>query len=167
MTVLMLFNEYDSLTCEEIEVQKGIPSGELKRTLQSLSLAKYRVLTKDPKTKDVSPSDIFSFNDAFSSRNVRIRIQTVAAQKEANEEKLEINSKIEADRKPQIEAAIVRVMKSRRTLDHNTLVVEVTEVLRSRFQPSPADIKKRIESLIDREFLVRDADNEPLYKYVA
>lgn len=62
---------------------------------------------------------------------------------------------IEEDRKPQIEAAIVRIMKARRTLDYNTLVAEVTRQLAQRFIPGLPLIKKRIESLIDREFLVR------------
>lgn len=41
-------------------------------------------------------------------------------------------------------------MKSRQTLAHNELVNEVVRQLLPRFQPSPALIKKRIESLLDR-----------------
>ena len=41
-------------------------------------------------------------------------------------------------------------MKSRKTLAHNELVNEVVQQLMQRFQPSPALIKKRIESLLDR-----------------
>ena len=56
----------------------------------------------------------------------------------------------------QIEAAIVRIMKARRVLDHNSIVTEVTRQLSARFLPNPTVIKKRIESLIEREFLERD-----------
>ena len=74
---------------------------------------------------------------------------------------------VEEDRKPQIEAAIVRIMKSRRILDHNSIVTEVTHQLAPRFIPNPAVIKKRIESLLEREFLERDASDRKLYRYLA
>ena len=67
----------------------------------------------------------------------------------------------------QIEAAIVRIMKARRVLDHNSVVAEVSQQLSSRFVPNPTVIKKRIESLIEREFLERDATDRKLYKYLA
>ncbi|KAJ0667331.1 putative cullin protein, neddylation [Helianthus annuus] len=62
---------------------------------------------------------------------------------------------------------IVRIMKARRVLDHNNIVAEVTKQLQSRFLPNPVVIKKRIESLIEREFLERDKDDRKLYRYLA
>ena len=91
----------------------------------------------------------------------------MAAQKEGEAEKLETRQKVEEDRKPEIEAAIVRVMKSRKVLDHNTVITEVTRQLAARFVPNPAVIKKRIEGLIEREFLERDRDDRTLYRYLA
>jgi len=40
-------------------------------------------------------------------------------------------------------------MKARKTLSHNELVAEVVRQLMTRFTPTPAVIKKRIEGLID------------------
>ena len=40
---------------------------------------------------------------------------------------------------------LLRIMKSRKQLNHNQLVSEVVEQLNKRFQPSPIIIKKRIE----------------------
>ena len=74
---------------------------------------------------------------------------------------------VEEDRKPQIEAAIVRIMKSRKELDHNSIVSEVTRQLSGRFLPNPAVIKKRIESLIEREFLERHPGDRKVYRYLA
>ncbi len=82
-------------------------------------------------------------------------------------ERLVSHVQVEEDRKPQIEAAIVRIMKSRRILDHNSIVTEVTRQLAPRFLPNPAVIKKRIESLLEREFLERDATDRKLYRYLA
>jgi cullin 3 len=52
-------------------------------------------------------------------------------------------------------------------LDHNSIITEVTRQLAPRFLPNPAVIKKRIESLIEREFLERDAEDRKLYRYLA
>ena len=51
--------------------------GELRRTLQSLSLGKARVLTKHPKVKEVEDSDQFTFNADFKHRMWRIKINQV------------------------------------------------------------------------------------------
>ena len=40
-------------------------------------------------------------------------------------------------------------MKDRKVLSHNELINEVTRQLTARFQPSPMQIKKRIEALIE------------------
>ncbi|MFS8031962.1 putative cullin protein, neddylation [Helianthus anomalus] len=168
MCVLMLFNNGDGLSYREIEQATEIPSLDLKRCLQSLACAKGKnVLRKEPMSKDIVEDDVFFFNDKFSSKFYKVKIGTVAAQKESEPEKQETRQRVEEDRKPQIEAAIVRIMKARRVLDHNNIVAEVTKQLQSRFLPNPVVIKKRIESLIEREFLERDKDDRKLYRYLA
>merc|ERR1712150_146681 len=67
----------------------------------------------------------------------------------------------------EIEACIVRIMKSRKQLNHNQLVTEVVEQLNKRFQPSPLIIKKRIEGLIEREYMKRAEHDRKLYIYLA
>ena len=59
------------------------------------------------------------------------------------------------------------VLKARKALRHNDLIAEVTRQLSSRFVPSPQFIKKRIESLIEREYLERDRTDRRLYNYLA
>ena len=109
----------------------------------------------------------FSFNSEFSAKHLRFKVGTVTAAKENEVEKQETRQKVDEDRKPQIEAAIVRVMKSRQQMEHNALIAEVTAQLTSLFLPHPNVIKKRIESLIEREFLERDKDNWRKYRYLA
>ena len=58
-------------------------------------------------------------------------------------------------------------MKARKVLDHNNIIAEVTRQLSARFLPNPSVIKKRIESLIERDFLERDPENPSMYKYLA
>ncbi|XP_028806440.1 cullin-3A [Neltuma alba] len=168
MCVLMLFNNADGLTCKEIEQATRIPLSDLKRCLQSLACVKGKnVLRKEPMSKDIAEDDAFFFNDKFTSKFIKVKIGTVVAQRESEPENIETRQRVEEDRKPQIEAAIVRIMKARRTLDHNNIVTEVTKQLQSRFLPNPVVIKKRIESLIEREFLERDKLDRKLYRYLA
>lgn len=168
MCVLVLFNSADSLSYREIEAATQIAPADLKRSLQSLACVKGKnVLRKTPMSKDINEGDVFCFNDKFTSKLYKVKISTVTAQKEGETEKQETRHKVEEDRKPQIEAAIVRIMKARRQLDHNSIISEVTRQLAPRFLPNPTLIKKRIESLIERDFIERDPDDRRLYRYIA
>lgn len=51
--------------------------------------------------------------------------------------------------------------------DVSVVCSEVTKQLQARFLPSPAVIKQRIESLIEREFLERDRNDRRMYRYLA
>lgn len=167
MCILMLFNDHDCLTYKQIQEQTRIQDDELIRHLQSLSLAKYRVLRKEPMEKEVKPEDKFYFNDDFKCRNRRIKMQVVTAQKENEAERNQTKCRIDADRRPVIDTVVVRIMKHRKVLEHNKLIVEVTKQLVSRFEPNPQEIKKRIESLVEREYLERQKDRRQVYQYVA
>lgn len=170
MTILMLFNNREKSTFEEIQQETDIPERELVRALQSLACGKptQRVLTKEPKSKEIENGHVFTVNDQFTSRLHRVKIQTVAAkQGESDPERKETRQKVDDDRKHEIEAAIVRIMKSRKRMQHNVLVAEVTQQLRARFLPSPVVIKKRIEGLIEREYLARTPEDRKVYTYVA
>lgn len=169
MVVLMLFNNHEKLSYEEILNESDIPERDLIRALQSLAMGKatQRILIKTPKTKEIESSHEFQVNDSFTSKLHRVKIQTVAAKGESEPERRETRSKVDEDRKHEIEAAIVRIMKSRKRMAHNILVTEVTEQLRSRFLPSPVIIKKRIEGLIEREYLARTPEDRKVYTYVA
>merc|ERR1719317_75995 len=165
MVLLLMFNTRDKVTYEEMREETLIPDRELTRALQPLSVGKasQRILVKNPKTKEIEPSHVFSVNEAFTSAFHRVKIQQASArQGEAEPERNETRKKVDEDRKHEIEACIVRIMKSRKQLNHNQLVTEVVEQLNMRFQPSPLIIKKRIEGLIETEYMKRsEHDRKP------
>lgn len=51
-----------------------------------------------------------------------------AKQGESDPERKETRQKVDDDRKHEIEAAIVRIMKSRKKMQHNVLVAEVSRL---------------------------------------
>ncbi|XP_057573917.1 cullin-4B isoform X4 [Hippopotamus amphibius kiboko] len=162
--VLLMFNEGEEFSLEEIKQATGIEDGELRRTLQSLACGKARVLAKNPKGKDIEDGDKFVCNDDFKHKLFRIKINQIQM-KETVEEQASTTERVFQDRQYQIDAAIVRIMKMRKTLSHNLLVSEVYNQL--KFPVKPADLKKRIESLIDRDYMERDKENPNQYNYIA
>ena len=67
---------------------------------------------------------------------------------------------------PSPQAAIVRLMKSRKTIAHLTLITEVVRQLQATFTPSNQDIKKNIENLIEKDYIERNEDGKS-YVYLA
>ncbi|KAL5977485.1 Cullin-4 [Asimina triloba] len=226
--VLMLFNDAQKLSFQDIKDSTCIEDKELRRTLQSLACGKVRVLQKPnvvslnchhgsskdkklwldfdavcpttllvptklgighkrrnshwqymlacyifvvvlslssskhdaddgfPKGREVDDEDSFLFNEEFSAPLYRIKVNAIQM-KETVEENASTTERVFQDRQYQVDAAIVRIMKTRKVLSHTLLITELFQQL--KFPIKPADLKKRIESLIDREYLERDKSN--------
>lgn len=157
---LMLFNDKDELSYGDIRFATGIEDAQLSRTMLSLACGKVRVLQKRPKGPKVNPSDVFYFNKAFVHKQTRIKVNAIQM-KETVEENAATTEKVFQERNCQIDAALVRIMKTRKQLDHTGVIAEIYNHL--RFPCNSGDIKKRIESLIDREYLERSKDNPNVY----
>ncbi len=180
------------LTLDDIMKKTGIDDRpELERVLQSLSMGRdgTRVLRKvdydnatqpmsSSKTSDsnndlakkqrvrrnVGPYDRFFFNSSFTSNQRRIRITNITM-KETSEERTKTHEAVSNDRLWCIDAAVVRIMKARKAIDHRDLIGEVMAQL--KFPATAADIKKRIEGLIEREYMERVEGDRSKYKYLA
>ena len=161
---LLCFNSVDELTYNEVKAATNIEEKELKRTLQSLACGKARVIQKSPRGRDVASSDKFQFNRDFTHPLFHVKINQVQL-KETNEEQKATEERVFQDRQYQIDAAIVRIMKMRKTLSHTLLINELFTQL--KFPVKPPDLKKRIESLMDRDYMERDKENANQYNYVA
>ncbi|PPQ69073.1 hypothetical protein CVT26_003548 [Gymnopilus dilepis] len=167
LVILLLFEEDGLLTYSYIKEATQIEEPELKRHLQSLASGKFKILKKHPPGRDVNPDDQFSFNADFTAPTKKIKVPTISSKVESTEERKETRDRIEEERKHLMEACIVRVMKSRKKMTHNDLVNEVTQQLTNKFLPEPLMIKKRIEHLIEREFLERSEEDRRTYRYLA
>jgi len=145
--VLLLFNDTPaggSLSYNDIQAASGLSDAELRRTLQSLACAKYRVLTKDPKGREVNNTDTFTINENFSDPKMRIKINQIQL-KETKEENKETHQRVAQDRVFETQAAIVRIMKSKKTITHNELIIDVINATKTRGVLDQVDIKKNIE----------------------
>lgn len=172
MVILMLFNEHERLTCDEIVQLSNIPQDKVQQTLLSIAVApKTRLLKKEPMSRDINPTDAFSYNEKFEFPFRKFKVAMVSDQMnkvETVEQRKETQKKADDERGHAVDAAVVRIMKARKTLSHQQLMTETIDILKSRFSPDVSMIKRKIESLIEREYLERGADAaNPSYNYLA
>ncbi|GAA6059887.1 hypothetical protein JCM10212_005270 [Sporobolomyces blumeae] len=154
--ILLQFNTSDSLSYAEIETGTGMTAEALKPVLQLLT--KQRVL----ELKDGN----YELNLGFKSKKIRVPLNA-PIKADQKQESATVLKHVDEDRKIQIQAAIVRIMKSRKTLKHQQLIAETIDQLKSRFQPRVPDVKKAIDVLLDKEYLERNADSRDTYNYLA
>lgn len=153
---LNALNGGKTLTFTELKEVLNLEDPILKPLMHSLSCGKYKVVSKSPANNKINPSDSFKANADFKCKLRKIRIPMASLETSHN------TKRVEEDRANAIEASIVRIMKARKTLKHQQLQAEVLSQL-AFFRPNPRVIKKRIESLIEREYLERSADNSQVY----
>jgi len=139
---------------------------ELKLTLQSLACGKKKVLKKLPPGRDVNDDDSFRFNADFEDPRARIHINTIQAKVSA-EESVKTNQSIEDDRKSALDAAIVRIMKAKKELMYEELKVATIDAIKNHFVPSVDFIKRRIDGLVEQEYLKRDEEVSNKFIYLA
>ncbi|XP_059475189.1 cullin-3-B-like [Neocloeon triangulifer] len=169
MFVLLLFNDNEVLTLEEIKSATSMPENQVRIILNRLTFGpvNIRILKKSTQPREITASDTFTINNDFKSKRHKVRIQADDAEKETPAERQETDDILLKQRKVEISAAIVRVMKTRRTLGHNQLLTEVYDQVKHRFTPEPSKIKTVIGELIEKEYIARAPDAIDTYTYIA
>jgi cullin 3 len=173
--VLLLYNNMDSMKMVQMSSHLHLPPSDLVRAVFSLITSKILLVTTGGSSSatttnlteaDLAPSTEISLNQSFSHKLIKLKISTLVST-ETKEENTATHASVDQDRMISIQAAIVRVMKSRKMLHHNALLAEVVRLLSSLFSPSFASIKLNIEKLIEKEYLKRDEKDSAIYHYLS
>ena len=110
MCILMLFNEGSSFSFADIVEKTKIARSECKLHLVSMTLKKYQLFLKKPKSKAINDSDVFTINEKFKSKLMKVRVPLVTVKQKT---KAEVPKAVQEDRRQLVEAAVVRIMKTR------------------------------------------------------
>ena len=135
MFILLLFNSYPELTYTQVCQITQVPQHDLQ--LHLIPLIKCKVLTKTPAQASFGPEDRIAPNMSFQSSLIRNKIPVMVSKVHKEADSQRISGKVEDDRRYAVEAAIIKVMKARRTILHVALVTETTKLLASKFKPDP------------------------------
>ena len=141
-SALLLFNKEDTLSYGDIATALNLPDEDVRRTLHSLACSKYKILKKSPEGRTVIAKDTFSYNPGL------LTARGASKSRCRRWRKKKVLQDVDNDRRYAIDAAIVRTMKSRKSLAHQKLVLEVVQQLSKGFKPDFKIIKKRIEDLV-------------------
>lgn len=173
--ILMAFNDKESYTISELSTLTGISNDYIKPVIGSLCFGgdKVHVLKKKP-VPDVKPnalnndSEIF-FNKSLNcpkmkSNKITLSNVVLGSSKESN---TRIIDEIENERKYRLEAIIVRIMKTRKTLKHAELFESARDQCRSiaNFILELKVFKIVVGTLVERNYLNRDEEDTALFHY--
>lgn len=194
LAILVLFEKCDVLTYEQISKASGLSDEQLNKHLVGLVEVKILIYIEDTSSAESSSNTMmqvcssesngeseqncyktsskFQLNLDFVYKKSRFKItifQRDVHYQQTREigESEQTHSSVDEDRKLYIQAAIVRVMKSRKVAKHNQLVQEVISLTKSHFSPSVPMIKRCIEILIEKQYLERKANVTDEYAYLA
>lgn len=143
MCILALYNSKNEYTYKDLKDLTSIPDKELQRHMISLAHPKVKILMKSPNTKDIADDHKFSWNEDYTNPLYRVNIPLLnIVDEKANAEAPEISDSVAQGRIHSAEAATVRIMKARKTMEHNNLVIEVTKQLSKYFTVDANFIKK-------------------------
>ncbi|KAL0242623.1 hypothetical protein GEMRC1_005186 [Eukaryota sp. GEM-RC1] len=167
--VLQCFDRVRAVSYSEIETVTGIPFTHLSTTLQTLCSHRNLILLKKPTSSTISKTDSFYPNIKFKSKLFRIKILAeLDKDTDSNVESEEVESRIIIERESSVDACIVRILKMRRRCSYQDLITQVLEsTIRRGSVIDNQFVKKRIESLIDREYMERDELDSNIFNYLA
>eukprot|EP01061_Rhynchopus_euleeides_P018524 TRINITY_DN30669_c0_g1_i1.p1 TRINITY_DN30669_c0_g1~~TRINITY_DN30669_c0_g1_i1.p1 ORF type:complete len:754 (+),score=350.87 TRINITY_DN30669_c0_g1_i1:173-2434(+) len=155
--VLLCFNDPSVVEqdFQSLTTQTRLAEKELEGTLHVLSRLKVLNTTSSTNIKGAQ----FTVNDTFHSASRKVALfNTVHKEGHGTDETT--TTKVTEDRKYTIQAAIVRIMKTRKQETHTTLVAEVLKQLSSTFVPAQQDVKRNIELLIEKDYIERTSDGK-------
>ncbi|KAI5953220.1 CDC53 [Candida jiufengensis] len=155
LMILLAFNSKDSYTIDELHEIVGCEKSIFQSHLSAL--IKYKLIIEE--------NNLLTIVEEYKSK--KLKVNFISAVKTTTnqqiEEEDEVKNEINESRKQFLQAAIVRIMKSRKTITNTNLLNEVL-LQCVNFEAKIIDIKKVIDDLIEKEYLKRDGSN---YEYIA
>merc|ERR1712232_525696 len=119
-----------------------------------------------PEERDLTTSDKFFLKKEIASTVLRVTF-AAESRKRKNSNQKEINKYVRKKREFMLDAAMVRVMKARNVIKWAQFQTEVLNLVQKEWTPTAKEMKKRLGSLMERDFIKRSEEDENLLQYIA
>jgi len=177
-SILMLFQDSPILTYGEVKQMTNLPEEILYEHIYNMINPKMgRLLIKERgKDRNLLLTEKLTLNTNYKNASLRVSLLPSAVSRRPDPEdskkgdseskqQEELLKQLAKRRAAILQSTIVKIMKGRRTLGHNDLIIEVIKLI-LEFKPTPAMIKQEIEYLIEADYLKRDEKIISQYIYV-
>ncbi|WLF78514.1 ubiquitin ligase (cullin) of SCF [Lodderomyces elongisporus] len=161
LMILFAFNKQNSYTFRQLHEIVGTKKETFEAHL--LPFTKFKLI--DQSTPSITDDTVFTIVEEYKSKKLKVNFISAIKTNEVRQEEDEASKEIDEARKTYLQACIVRIMKSRKQMKNNELINEVLPQTSSRFKAKIIDVKRVIDSLIEKEYLKR-LDNET-YEYIS
>lgn len=155
--VLTLFADQDEIATDALARQIDLPPVDLDKVVSSLVAARLLLVSPD--------RAVVALNMRYAGKRRRVKLMA-AVSKEATGAIQQVRADAEDDRSLYLQAAIVRVMKTRKELSVDDLQKEVIAQCK-RFVPNVAQLKRCIDILIEKDYLKRSEMDKKMLLYSA
>jgi len=146
--VILLLDESGRLSYEQIKSQLNLGDEDIASVLHSLC-EDYEILSKDPITQTLTPTDYFQLNSKFTHCLNSIKIPFQRPQ-ERNKQPI---TDVDTERRASVQAALVRVMKRNKVLPRQQLMTATVEELAKYFTPRVDIMELELKWLINQGYL--------------
>ncbi|CAF1155269.1 unnamed protein product [Rotaria sordida] len=169
IAILLLYNDSLEWTiqqiCKKTRIRTDILIEVLYILITSDVLTCLQINKEDLRETNLQMEHIIRLNDDFTSDKICINLNKPL--KTINKDTIKPIEKLpDGDYKFSTQAAIVRIMKNRKTLTQACLIQEVIDQLNNKITTDINLIEQSIEYLINKEYLKHNADDDNILEYL-
>jgi predicted HTH transcriptional regulator len=167
MCILLAVQEQRQMGVKQLQESLNLDDRTMKRHLHPLCTKDKRKNAFNELLSHDKDTNTVQVNGSFKSKTKKPSFMPEGAGPADDKAAQQDNADIQEKRKFEMRAALVRVMKSEKTVTSQQCMSKAIAQLSQRFQPQPRDMKQQIERLIEQEFFKRDDSDRNILVYLA
>lgn len=163
--ICLQFNDHNGLTFLQLSRSLSYPDiAELKASLAGLLASK--ILCSSSNKDKFDDTCIIYVNRKFEHKKTVIKVKDLKVEKAVKLESDSSSQKYLISKSIKIESCLIRIMKSSKILQYESLISRTFELIQGYFSPDRRSIIRGIDNLIKTDHLRRLEDDHTMLQYI-